>query len=201
MNNRSEQNLPALAGGDPGENGRVPLEVGIRTGKLEAREIHLGDVLVVDELRLTGSGIVLASADSGGLRISELNATVVVTESALNKFLAGRAEDSLHDLRVYLMTGKVRFEGRYGLIPFTYTGVPEIDGGARLRLDPRQMSLIGVPMPGMGVQVIGERLNAQLAKAFDVTRLPIQMRLTGLTIETGRVLLSATAAVELTSPR
>src|SRR6185503_5799008 len=146
MNNRSEQNLPALAGGDPGENGRVPLEVGIRTGKLEAREIHLGDVLVVDELRLTGSGIVLASADSGGLRISELNATVVVTESALNKFLAGRAEDSLHDLRVYLMTGKVRFEGRYGLIPFTYTGVPEIDGGARLRLDPRQMSLIGVPM-------------------------------------------------------
>ncbi len=198
MSNRIEENLPAVAGDNSNDSRR--LEVGIRSGKLEAREIHLGGLLVVDELRLTASGIMLASGDGPGLRISELNATIIVTESALNSFLAGRSEDSLHDLKVYMLTGKVRFEGRYGLIPFTYTGVPEIEGGARLRLDPRQMSIIGVPMPGMGVQAIGERLNAQLARAFDITRLPIQMRLTGLTIETGRVLLSATAAVEM-SPR
>jgi hypothetical protein len=199
MSDRNDENLPALPGAVLDENGR--LEIGIRSGKLEARDIHLGGMLVIDELRLTGSGIVLTSGEGGGFRISELNATVIVTESALNNFLTGRSEDSLHHLKAYMLTGKVRFEGRYGLIPFTYTGVPEIEGGARLRLDPRQMSIIGLPLPGVGVQVIGERLNAQLAKAFDITRLPVQMRLTGLTIETGRLLLSATAAVEMSPSR
>lgn len=172
-----------------------PLDVDIRAAKVEAREVRLGDVITIDEVRLTGGGIALSPG--GGVKIAELNATIVITETAMNAFLEGRSEDSLHDLKVNMLTGKVRVEGKYGLIPFTYTGVPEIDGGARLRLDPRQMSIIGLPIPGAGVHVIGERLNAQLARAFDVTRFNLPIRLTQLSIETGRVLLSGTAAVSM----
>jgi hypothetical protein len=189
------QNLPALPDAGSGTTDRGTLEVSAASAKLDARNLRIGETLVVDEVRLTGNGITFSAG--GGVRVAELNATIVVTESALNSFLAGRAEDSLHDLKVFMLTGKVRIEGRYGLIPFAYTGAPEIEGGARLRIDPKQLSLLGLPMPGVGVHMIGEKLNAQLARAFDITRFAVPMRITALTIETGRLLLSGTASVEL----
>lgn len=187
----------------PASPGNQPLEVRVKSASLTAREIQLGEVIALEELRLDASGLAASSAGRASIGIQELNASLVVTEKQLNEFLAGRTVDSVRDLQAALLNGRVRISGRYGnllgmSLPFTITAVPEIEGGARLRLDPRQMSLVGAPIPGFGVQMIGERLNESLAKALDVTRLPLPgIRLTGLRIETGRLVLTATATIEL----
>ena len=49
----------------------------------------------------------------------------------------------------------------------------------------------------VGVQMLGERINGWLARALDVTRLPMPLRLASLTAETGRILLSAVATLQI----
>lgn len=176
--------------------------VTIKNARLDANEVRLGELITLEEVRLSGAGIVIRSEPETGLSIAELNATLVVTESALNRLLAGRSEDSLRDLEVAMLNGKARISGKYTMllglgVPFTFTAVPEIEGGARLRLSPREISVLGPTLPGFMTDIIGERVNAALAKSFDTTRLPLPVRLTGLTVETGRLLLTATASVSL----
>jgi len=178
------------------------MNVTIRAAQLNAQEIEVGDVITLQEVRLTGTGVLFRSSEAGAaIHIESVQATMILTESSLNRFLAGRNEEPLQDLQVAMLTGKVRISGRYKLgfvpLPFSLTAVPEIEGGARLRLDPRQMSFV-VPLPGVAAQVLGERINTRLARSFDTTKLPLPgLRLTGLTVEPGRVLLSATASLEL----
>src|SRR5207248_11488819 len=131
----------------------------VRTATLNARDVRLLDILTIDEVRLAGEDIKIATGRNGSVKISGLTASFIITESALNKFLAGRVEDQLRNLQVRMLNGKVRLEGKYSMFPFTFTAVPEIEGGARLRLDPRQMSFVGLPIPGAGAQVIGEKIN------------------------------------------
>ena len=169
------------------------LPVHIKTARLDARDIAVGEVLVIDELRLAGGTI--DYLPGGALRIDALEATLVVTEAAFNKFLSRNTEEPLSEMEVALLNGKMRISGRYRMllpIPFTVTAVPEIEGGARLRLDSRHISLIGAPIPGFGVEMIGEKINAQLAQVFDANNLPVPVRLTRLTVETGRIVLEAT---------
>lgn len=170
-----------------------------RTATLHARDIRLSPYVTVDELKLTGEDIQINTGPAGSLKISNLAASLIVTESALNRLLMGRVEDQLRNLQVRMMNGKVRIEGKYSVFPFTFTAVPEIEGGARLRLDPRHMSFVGLPIPGVGTQVIGEKINARLASGFDLTRFAMPLRLTSLTVETGRLILTAQGEVELSS--
>lgn len=174
----------------------------IKDARLDAHEVRFGDLITLEEVRLTGTGIGIRTQPESALSVAELNGTLVVTESALNRLLAGRALDSLRDLEVAMLNGRVRISGKYTMllglgVPFTLTAVPEIEGGARLRLDPRQISVMGPALPGFVAEIIGEHANAALAKAFDSTRLPLPVRLTGLTVETGRLLLTATASLHL----
>lgn len=185
---------------------REPTEFTVfaREARLLAESVDLGGVVSLDEIRLEGRDISLRPG--GSIRVGELQASLVISEAALNRFLANRRADTVRDLQVAMLDGKVRIHGRYSLplgigVPFTFTGVPEIEGGARVRLDPRHMSLVGAPVPGLATGAIGDRVNALLADALDVTRFPLAVRLTALTVETGRLTLSATAAVELTPPQ
>ncbi len=180
---------------------RQPVELSARSLRLDAHDVDLGGVITLDELKLAAGSLSIAPGPGGALRIADLTGTLIVTESALNRFLRGRDEGPLRDLQIAMLTGKVRIAGRYvrlGIpVPFSFTAVPEIEGGARLRLDPRQMSVAGAPMPNFMPHLIAERINPRLAEALDVTRLPLPVRLTGLTVETGRILLHATAMVDL----
>jgi len=182
------------------------MSIQVDSAALTARRIRFGDLFTLEEARLQAEDISLSAAPGGAIRIGSLTGTLVATESAVNHALHGRAEDSLSDLRAAFLTGRMRIEGRYrgplGLpIPFAFTSVPEIEGGARIRLDPRKLSVVaGVPVPGALLEFLGERINARLARALDVSRLPFAVRLTDLKVETGRILLSGTATLEV-SPR
>jgi hypothetical protein len=187
-----------------GERGAEQRKRGIRTpfsirsARVDARDIQFGELLSLDEIRLIGSG--LSYDPAGMLRVESVEATFIVTESGLNLHLEKHTEEPLSDLQVALLNGKMRISGRYRMlipIPFTVTAVPEIVGGARIRLDSKQMSLVGAPIPGFGVEMIGEKINSQLVGTFDASKLPIPVRLTKLTVETGRIHLHAATSIEI----
>jgi len=171
-----------------------------RNARLDARDVQLGDVVSLDEIRLMGNAISYRSGPDGVIRIESVEATFVVTESAFNRLLEQKTGEPFSELQAAMLNGKMRISGRYRVllpIPFTVTAVPEIEGGARLRLDSKHMSLVGAPLPGFGVEMIGEKINAQLARAFDANNLPIPVRLTKLTVETGRLILNAVTSLEI----
>lgn len=177
------------------------MNVTVRAAQLSAQDIQLGDLFTLQEVRLSGQNLRMSLPPDGLWRIETVEATLIVTEASLNRFLASRAEEPIRDMQVALLAGRVRISGRYRVgfvpVPFSLTAVPEIEGGARLRLEPQQMSLL-VPLPGVGAQMVGEIINARLRQQLDVSNLPLPgVRLTGLVVEPGRLLLTATASLEL----
>lgn len=178
------------------------MQIRIDWAQLTAREVHLGDLVTLQEVRLEAAGLQARTRDGSGLRVADLSARLVVDEAALNRALRAQPTGRVRDLEVALLSDRVRISGHYAIggpmaLPFSFTAVPEIEGGARIRLEPRQLVLAVVSMPGFSAQIVGEQVNATLAHAFDVTRLPIPCRLTGVTAETGRLVLTATAVLEL----
>lgn len=178
------------------------MRITIRDAQAVAHEIQIGDIVTLQELRLDAAAIELTAEPGGAVRAADANATLVVTEANLNRLLARQAPAGVRDLEIATLSGRVRITGRWiakGIpVPFTLMAVPEIEGGARLRLHVQQVHVLGpVALPGVVAQGIGNMLNDNLARAFDATRLPIPLRLTGLQVEPGRVLVSATAPVEV----
>jgi hypothetical protein len=178
------------------------MEIKISATHATAQEIQIGQMITLQEIKLTGSGIVYAMEPEPTLRIADLNATLIVTEASLNRLLADTPLKEMRDLQVETLTGRIRVKGRYLVagripVPFAVTAVPEIEGGARLRLDPRQIHFVGAPLPAFAVNLITERINARLAQGFDVNRLPVPLRLTALTVEPGRFLIAAAASLQL----
>lgn len=185
----------------PAGNAAMHGDLNARTATLVARDIRLANVLGIDEVKISCDGIQITTGPLGSLKLSNVTVALTITESALNRFLSGRVEDQLRNLQVRMLNGKVRIEGKYTVFPFTFTAVPEIEGGARLRLNPRQMSFVGLPIPGVGTQVIGEKINTRLAGGFDLTRFSVPLRLSSLIIETGRLILAAQGELELTADK
>lgn len=178
------------------------MEIKIGAAQASAQEIQIGQIITLQEVKLTGSGIVYAMEPERTLHIAEMNANLIVTEASLNRLLAETPLREIRDLQVETLTGRIRIKGRYLLagrlpIPFAMSAVPEIEGGARLRLDPRQIHFIGAPLPAFAVNLIAERINERMAQGFDINRLPIPLRLTALTVEPGRLLLAAVASLQL----
>ena len=138
----------------------------------------------------------------GQIRIEEATATLTVTEKSLNALLQANPPEGTRDLSLATLTGRVRIEGKVLWnripVPFSLMASPEVEGGARLRLNVQQVQVLGpIALPGFVAQGIGNRINDTLAEKFDVTRFPVPLRLTGLTVEPGRILLSATASIEI----
>jgi hypothetical protein len=178
------------------------MEVRIDTAQFHAQRIQWGDILTFQELSMTGTGIRLMVAQNGMLHIAEAHATLVLTEAEANRFLTTHPLEPVRDLQVAMLSGLIRFTGRYGLplgiaVPFRLTARPEIENGCRIRLEPCEFRLIGAHVPGIGVQAIGQKINMLLATHFDTSRLPLNVRLTGITVEPGRLLLSGMATIEI----
>jgi hypothetical protein len=174
----------------------------VRAAQLNAQDVRIGSLLTLQEVRINVNGLHLTPPPRAGARVSEATATLVATEKALNDLLQANPPEGTRDLSLATLTGRVRIEGKVVWnrlpVPFTLTAAPEIEGGARLRLNVQQVQVLGpFSLPSFVSQSIGGRINDTLAEKFDVTKLPIQIRLTGLTVEPGRILLSATAAVDI----
>jgi len=169
---------------------------------VNAQDVQIGDILTLQEVRLNLNGVRLDGRAERGIQVQEAVATLITTEKSLNDLLRANPPEGTRDLSIATLSGKVRLEGKVVWnripVPFTMTAVPEVEGGARLRLNVQQVQVLGpIALPAFVSQSIGNRINDTLAEKFDVTKFPIQIRLTGLTVEPGRILLSATAAIDI----
>jgi hypothetical protein len=178
------------------------MEITIRAAQLNAQEIQLDDQITLQEIKLSGTDIRLTSGPRGPMRIADLNGSVIVTEASLNLLLKRKPPEGTRDLEVATLTGRIRITGKHMFgpipVPFALIGVPEIEGGARIRLNVQSVNVLGpVPLPSVAVQGIGGAINKSFSEGFDATKLPIPIRLTGLVVEPGRLTLTATATVEI----
>ena len=161
-----------------------------------ASSVVLEGLLDVADVRASCSELVVR-ADAAGVAVGgELAVATTVVEAAINRVLGRVQQRPLADLQIALLDGPVRITGRYSVagpvaVPFELSGRLEIDGGARLRLQTERVSVVGASLPEAMLAPIGERVNAHLAEALDVTRLPIPVRLTRVVVEPGRATLHA----------
>lgn len=181
------------------------MEITIRAGQASAQELQIGELLTLQEIKLTGGDVRVTVSPGGPLQavhIGEVTATAILTEASLNRLLEQNPPPGTRDLEIATLSGRIRISGKVvkGIaIPFTMFAVPEIEGGARLRLNVQQVNALGALSLGNTLaQTIGNAINETLARKFDTTRLPIPLRLTGLTVEPGRIILSASASLDIT---
>src|SRR5262249_10247829 len=121
------------------ENLVGPTEVAVRGAQITAQEVEIGDLIRLEEVTLNLQGVEFR-AGPGPIRIQEANARLVINEVSLNRMLARKPDDALRTLQAAILNGKIRISGKYSIlgllpVPFAFTAVPEIEGGARLRLD------------------------------------------------------------------
>ncbi|MBM3493011.1 MAG: DUF2993 domain-containing protein [Armatimonadetes bacterium] len=169
---------------------------------LGAREVRVGDLLALQHVSVEFTAVRVTLPLGTGPLAAQAILQVVINEAELNRLVAGRDESGLRDLSFGLLTGKVRFAGRYELmgplaVPFSLVAVPEIVGGTHIRLDMRDFSVVGAALPGFSAQMIGERINGKLAESLSVERLGIPIRLTAITVEPGRLTVTGETTVEI----
>lgn len=169
---------------------------------LSARDVRFGDQVVVQHLSVECSEVRIGLPLGKSPSSVRASVQIVISETELNRQLIGRQEQGLRDLALGLMTDKLRITGRYALmgplaVPFALVAVPEITGGSSIRLNIRDVSIVGAALPGMSAQMIGERINARVTDTLNVEKLGLPVRLTGLRVEPGRLILSGEAALEL----
>jgi hypothetical protein len=165
--------------------------------QLTAKDVKIVGVPPFMELQIDGTELIVTDSEDGRLWVRSATGSILVTESAINRAITSISVDKVSDLDLKTYNGFARISGRYQVLgavsaPFTITAAPEIESGARLRLAVRDFSVAGaIPMPSFVINMLAARINEQLGKAFDVTRLPVPIRLTGVTVEPGRLKLSA----------
>ncbi len=168
---------------------------------LNARDVRFGDQVTVQHLSVECSELRLGLPFGAAPSLLRARLQITINEKELNRQLVGRQEQGLRDLALSLMTDKVRITGRYELmgplaVPFAVVAVPEIVGGIAIRLDIRDVSIIGAALPGFSAQMVGERINRSLADTLNVERLGVPVRLTELRVEPGRLTAFGEAELE-----
>ena len=167
--------------------------------------MQLGDVISLQEVKLSAVNINIRPAGGLSVHVQDANATLIVTEANLNKLLATNPPDGTRDLEIATLSGRLRISGKIVWnripVPFVLTGAPEIEGGARLRINVHQIQVLGpISLPSVITQGIGTKINDSLSDKLDISKLPWKIRLTSLVVEPGRILLSANTSIEISTP-
>src|SRR4051812_7053328 len=140
------------------------MEIDVRAAQLNAQDVRIGSLLTLQEVRINVNGLHITPSPRAGVRASEATLTLVATEKALNDLLQANPPEGTRDLSLATLTGRVRIEGKVVWnrlpVPFTLTGAPEVEGGARLRLNVHQVQVLGpFALPSFVSQSIGSRIN------------------------------------------
>lgn len=173
------------------------MRIDIGSAKLTATDVKIAGVPPFLELRISGAELIISDSPLGKLWMRSATGSILLTEAAINTSISEATIDRVRDLDLKTYNGFIRISGRQQVmgkiwVPFTITAAPEIESGIRLQFALRDFSVAGaVPMPGFVVQALAAKINDQVGRTFDVTRLPIPIRLTGVSVEPGRLTLSA----------
>lgn len=177
------------------------MEINTGRTKLEVFDIRCGNELTIQHLVIQSDGLRANAPLGSGACAGQLTATITITEGEVNRAVSRHAESGMRELQVALMHDHIRITGRYELmgpfaIPFVLTAIPQIVGGTTVRLEIKDLSVVGATLPGSGAQAIGERINARLASALNIERFGLPIRLTNVLVETGRLRISGAWCLE-----
>lgn len=176
------------------------MHIAAQQAQIIVSAIDVDGMLRIEELRLDAENVEVGAAPDAFLR-GDVRAALVIAESSVNQLLAGRKLNGARDLQIAMLAGRVRVSGKRALgpvgIPFAIEAGLEIESGTRIRLDTTRITVVGAPLPNMSLGYLGDWLNQQLAGAFDASKLPIPVRLTGLTLEPGRLTLHGVTRLDL----
>lgn len=178
------------------------MQITCPSASLTAQELTLGDQIAIQHVTLDCTNLTISVPLGSGVATGEVAARIVINERELNRLIGAADDSGIRDLAVALMTGKLRITGRYEVmkllaVPFALVAVPEIVGDSHIRLDVQDLSVVGATLPGFSSQIIGERLNAKLSEHLNVERLGIPLRLVGISVEPGRLLVRGEATLAL----
>jgi hypothetical protein len=175
----------------------------ITTGKvaLDAREVIYGTEISLQHVHIEAPAVTATLPFGSGPCGASVAITLVIAETEINRQLLAQGDIGIRDPHVALMTGSMRVTGRFEIMgriagPFTMVAVPQVESGTHVRLDVRDISVIGATLPGFSAQIISERINAKLAELLNVRKLGLPVRLVSVAVETGRMTITAEAQVD-----
>lgn len=172
------------------------MRIDIGSAKISARDVTVLGVPPFLEVIIDGTDLVVSDSSDGRLWVRSATGSIILTEASVNDAISETKVEKIRDLDLKTYNGFVRVSGRHEVlgamaVPFSITATPEIESGARLRLALKDFSIAGaLPMPAFVINMLASRINEQLGRQFDTTRLPVPIRLTGVTVEPGRLTLS-----------
>ena len=150
------------------------MKININSGKLSATGVQIGSIISLHEISLTSAKMSFDTVAGGSISLEGVEATMILTESALNTAFQQTPLEGLTGLEIAAMDGKLKVKGKYLKIvpiPFTMITTLQIDGGARLLLKVESIEVAGaIPMPAAINEAISTKINDQLAVMFDTTR-------------------------------
>lgn len=177
-----------------------PVRIAVPKANLRLCDLDIDGMVSIQELLIDATDLEIGTPPDAFAR-AELRATLTISESALNRFLAGLRLDEASQLAVAMLTGALEITGRATLgrvaVPFAIRTPIEIVSGARLRIDPTQIRLVGAALPPMFHGYLVKKLNRRIGEMLDTSRLPIPVRLTSVEIQPGRLTLSGVSDVDL----
>ncbi len=171
------------------------IEIG--SAKVTANDVRIVGVPPFLEVQLSGAELIISDSPLGKLWVRSATGSILLTESAVNAAISAAPLEKVRDLDLKTYNGFIRISGRQQImgaiwVPFTITAAPEIESGVRLRFAVRDINVAGaVPIPSFVVHSIAAKINERIGEAFDVTRSNLPIRLTGVTVDPGRLTLSA----------
>jgi len=128
------------------------------------------------------------------LEASAASLEAVLVESALCHLVAGVQAGPVTHLQAQLLRGRIRFTGRYGPVPFELLAEPAIALGTRIALKVLQGNVVGLPLPGFGLDQVAALINSRLSQLTDVGRIIPQAQITGVKVDPGRMTITLEAS-------
>jgi hypothetical protein len=169
--------------------------IGLGAAEIRLRNVDIGPDVRIDEARLEAENVGI-DAMSPGIEADEVRLRAVISEQSLNRAVAAHvpADLALKSVRVSILTGRLRIEGRLAKIariPVSFEGRPEIENGNRVRLALQDMRGAGISLPGAVRDLIAQFSHIEI----DLSRLPVPVWIDGIACEPGRITLTGRARI------
>ena len=164
--------------------------------RVDGDEVQMKNGLLIDSLHLMLTGVEVDTRRRivTGVRSARFSADF--GEAAVDEYMAGEMaqQGSIRHPRVHFRANNLvtltAERTALGIgIPFTITGPVSVASPTRIGLDPRHMTVVGLPLAGAPLRV----LTSHFEHGLDLSSLPLPVSISSVNTTPGRLTLSGTA--------
>lgn len=161
---------------------------------IDGDDVQFPSGLVLDSLHIDLKDVDIDNGHKRVRHIGEAKFTITVSERSLDQFLAGespagetirRTQLTLAENNIVTVTGERVTLLNVG-IPFRLTGPIRAASPTRIEIDPRRLTVAGIPVGGIVLSFFKKRIESSL----DLRQFPVPVQLSSVTTQRGRMVLS-----------